>query len=176
MMRGDILLILGHGVIIKSRSTLPPCEGMPCLALSSYSLNMVTTLHRCAPVILVGIYIRGPSGMRSVFPIQVYVNLVIASPLAKYHIYFVDSIMVLYCRPHSQVVHVPVWSSQYARGPQKGNSWKFTPPHFPKEGSKWMYEEVSLLSEPFRRKHFDVFWHFLSFPLNSNIFPNLLLN
>ena len=60
MMRGDTLLILGHGVIIKSRSTLPPCEGMPCLALSSYSLNMVTTLHRCAPVILVGAYIRGP--------------------------------------------------------------------------------------------------------------------
>ena len=28
--------------------------------------------------------------------------------------------MVLYCRPHSQVVHVPVWSSQNSRGAPEG--------------------------------------------------------
>ena len=104
------------------------------------------------------------------------------SSVAKYHR---DPIMVLYCRPHSQVVHVPVWSSQIAKGPQKGNSWKFTlpplsplkigsgklvldkkfPPDKPNalEWCKRMYEEVSLLSVPFRSKHFDAFWHFLLF-------------
>ena len=39
------------------------------------------------------------------------------SSVAKYHR---DPNMVLYCRPHSQVAHVPVWSSQNSRGPQKG--------------------------------------------------------
>ena len=34
--------------------------------------------------------------------------------------YYRDPIMVLYCRPHSQVVHVPVWSSQNSKGVQKG--------------------------------------------------------
>ena len=119
--------------------------------------------------------------MRSVFPIQVYVNLVnyCISSVAKYHR---DQIMVWYCRPHSHVVQVPVWSSQIARGPKRGNSWKFTTPSqlkigscklvlnkkFPPdkrnalEWSKRMYEEVSLLSVPFRSIHFDAFWHFLS--------------
>ena len=103
------------------------------------------------------------------------------SSVAKYHR---DPIMVLYCRPHSQVMHVPVWSSQNARGPKRGNSWKSPPPPSPLkircgklvldkkfppdkpnalEWSKRMYEEVSLLSVPFRSKHFDTFWHFLSF-------------
>ena len=104
------------------------------------------------------------------------------SSVAKYHR---DPIMVLYCRPHSQVVHVPVWSSQNARGPQKGELLKIHPPppspikigsgklvldkKFPPDKpnalawSKRMYEEVSLLSVPFRSKHFDAFWHFLSF-------------
>ena len=100
--------------------------------------------------------------------------------VAKYHR---DPIMVLYWRPHSQVVHVPVWSSQNARGPKGGIVEKFTPPSplkigsgklvldkkFPPdklnalEWSKRMYEEVSLLAVPFRSKHFDAFWHFLSF-------------
>ena len=31
-------------------------------------------------------------------------------------------IIVLFCRIHGQVVHVPVWSSQDALGPQKGHS------------------------------------------------------
>ena len=69
-------------------------------------------------------------------------------------------------------------------GPKRGNNWKFTPPPSPLkigsgklvldkifppdkpnalEWSKRMYEEVSLLSVPFRSKHFDTFWHFLSF-------------
>ena len=39
------------------------------------------------------------------------------SSVGKYHS---DPNMVLYCRPHSQVVHVPVWSSQNSRGPKKG--------------------------------------------------------
>ena len=48
----------------------------------SYSLDMVTRWHRCAPVILVGVRLSGAQlGVRSVFPIQVYANLVIASPL-----------------------------------------------------------------------------------------------
>ena len=50
------------------------------------------------------------------------------SSVAKYHR---DPIIVLYCRPHSQVVHVPVWLSQNARDPKRGNSWKFTPPPSP---------------------------------------------
>ena len=103
------------------------------------------------------------------------------SSVAKYHR---DPIMVLYCRPHSQVVHVPVWSSQNARDPKRGNSGKFTPPPSPLklgpgklvldktfppdkpnalEWSKRMYEEVSLLPVPFRSRHFDAFWHFLLF-------------
>ena len=102
------------------------------------------------------------------------------SSAAKYHR---DPILVLYWRPHSQVVHVLVWSSQNTRGSKRGNSWKYTPPSplkigsgklvldkkFPPdklnalEWSKRMYEEVSLLSVPFRSKHFDAFWHFLSF-------------
>ena len=92
--------------------------------------------------------------------------------------------MVLYCRPHSQVVHVPVWSSQNARGPQKGGIVEPPPPPSPLkigsgklvldkkispdkpnalELSKRMYEEVLLLLVLFRSKHFDAFWHFLSF-------------
>ena len=102
------------------------------------------------------------------------------SSVAKYH-------MVLYCRPHSQVVHVRVWSSQIARGPPKGGivenshpppplsplkigSGKLVldnkfPPDKPNalEWCKRMYEEVSLLSVSFRSKHFDAFWHFLLF-------------
>ena len=40
------------------------------------------------------------------------------SSVGKYHR---DPNMVLCCRPHSQVAHVPVvWSSQNSRGPQKG--------------------------------------------------------
>ena len=104
------------------------------------------------------------------------------SSVAKYHR---DPIMVLYCRPHSQVVHVPVWSSQNARRAPKGGIVENSPPppsplkigsgklvldkKFPPdkpnalEWSKRMYEEVSLLSVPFRSKYFDAFWHFLSF-------------
>ena len=70
-------------------------------------------------------------------------------------------------------------------GPKRGNSWKNQPPppsplkigsgklvldkKFPPdklnamEWSKRMYEEVSLLSVPFQSKHFDAFWHFMSF-------------
>ena len=54
------------------------------------------------------------------------------SSVAKYHR---DPIMVLYCRPHSQVVHVPVWSSQNARRPQKGELLKIHPPSPIKIGS-----------------------------------------
>ena len=102
------------------------------------------------------------------------------SSVAKY---YRETIMVLYCRPHSQVVHVPVWSSQNARGGPKEGIVENSPPFplkigsgklvlnkiFPPdkqnalERSKRMYEEVSLLSLPFQSKHFDAFWHFLSF-------------
>ena len=109
------------------------------------------------------------------------------SSVAKYHI---DPIMVLYCGPNSQVVHVPVWSSQNERG----DSWKFTPTPSPLkigsgklvldkkflpdklnalEWSKRMYEEVLLLSVPFRRKNFDVFWHFLSYWVLIHIYSIL---
>ena len=115
------------------------------------------------------------------------------SSVAKYHR---EPIMVLYYRPHSQVVHVPVWSSQNAREPQlRGNSWKFTPSplkigsgklvldkkNFPDkpnalEWAKRMYEEVSLLSVPFRSKHFDTFWHFLSFWVIIHMYSILLID
>ena len=152
----------------------------------SYSLNMVTSLHRCALVIFDGgPTFRGPIRVAVSFP---YTSLCKScyriSSVAKYHW---DPIMVLYWRPYSQVVHVPVWSSQNARGSQKGGIVeKFNPPPPPSplkigsgklvldkkfppdklnalEWSKRMYEEVSLLAVPFRSKHFDAFWHFLSF-------------
>ena len=115
------------------------------------------------------------------------------SSVAKYHR---DPIMVLYCRPHSQVVHLPVWSSQNARGPQKGEKLKIqphpsplkigsgklvldkkNPPDKPNalELSERMYEEVSLLWVPFRSKHFDAFWHFLSIWVIMYIYSILLI-
>ena len=54
------------------------------------------------------------------------------SSVAKYHR---DPIMVLYCRPHSQVVHVPVWSCQNARGPKRGIVENSSPPSPLKRGS-----------------------------------------
>ena len=103
------------------------------------------------------------------------------SSIAKYHR---DPIMVLYCRPHSQVYACAslVQSKFQGGGGQKGQSWKFIPsPHKIGSGklvrdqkilldkpnalewSKRMYEKVLLLSVPFRSKHFYAFWHFLSF-------------
>ena len=141
--------------------------------IPSYSLNMVTCFHRC---------VRGPKRGAVSFPYtSICKSCYFISSVAKY---YRDPIMVLYCRPHSQVVHVPVRSSQNARGPQKREWLKIHPPPSPLkigsgklvldkifapdkpnalEWSKRMYEEVSLLSVPFRSKHFDAFWHFLSF-------------
>ena len=43
------------------------------------------------------------------------------------------------------------------------------------EGPKMMYEEVFFLSVPFRCKHFDACWHFLSFKVIMYIFSILLV-
>ena len=54
------------------------------------------------------------------------------SSVAKYHR---GQIMVLYCRPNSQFVNVPVWSCQNARGlvkgAQKGGIIENSPPPSP---------------------------------------------
>ena len=104
------------------------------------------------------------------------------SSVAKYHR---DPIMVLYCTvgPIAKLCICQFGPVKMQGGPKRGNSWKITPP-FPLkigsgklvldkkvppdkpnalEWSKRMYEEVSLLSVPFRSKYFDAFWHFLSF-------------
>ena len=76
-------------------------------------------------------------------------------------------------------MHVPVWSSQNALGPQKGAKSKIHPApsllfateefalYKPNafEGCERKYEEVFFLSLPFRStsKHSDALWHFLSF-------------
>ena len=68
------------------------------------------------------------------------------SSVAKYHR---DPNMILYCRPHSQVVHVPVWSSQNSRGTRRGHSRKFTPPSSHKIGSgKLVRDKKILLDKP----------------------------
>ena len=111
------------------------------------------------------------------------------SSVAKY---YRDPIMVLYCRPHSQVVHLPVWSCQNARGPQKGEKLKIQPPppsplkigsgklvldkKIPPdkpnalELSERMYEEVSLLWVPFRSKH----WRVLAFSVDLGHYVHIL--
>ena len=72
---------------------------------------------------------RGPVRGAVSFP---YTSLCIScyriSSVAKYHR---DPNMVLYFRPHSQVVHVPVWSSQNSRGPPKGGIIENSSPPFP---------------------------------------------
>ena len=65
-----------------------------------------------------GSYFQGPNKGGGQFSLyNLCKSCYFISSVAKYHR---DPIMVLYWRPHSQVVHVPVWSSQNARGPQKG--------------------------------------------------------
>ena len=86
--------------------------------------------------------------------------------------------IVLFSRIHGLDVQCAIWSSQIALGAQKGGGYslKFLPPSplFATEKnvsrqiecierSKTMYGEVFLSSVPFRSKHFDAFWHFLSF-------------
>ena len=112
---------------------------------------------------------------------------------AKYHR---DPIMVLYCRPIAKLCMCQFGPVKMQGGPKRGNSGKFTPPPFPLklgsgelvldkkfpldkpnalEWSKRMYEEVSLLSVPFRSRHFDAFWHFLSFWVIIHIYSILLI-
>ena len=66
-----------------------------------------------------GLFFRGPVLRGAVsFPYtSICKSCYRISSVAKY---YRDRTMVLYCRSHSQVVHVPVWSSQNCRGPQKG--------------------------------------------------------
>ena len=91
-------------------------------------------------------------------------------------------------RPNWSLILLETWSRcalcqfgpvKLPLGPRRGHSLKFLPhPHLPRclrqkklfldkrnalKWSKSMYEEVFLLSVPFRSKHFDAFWHFLSF-------------
>ena len=66
--------------------------------------------------------------VRLVFHIQGYSNLVMASPSVTK--YYRDPIVVLYCRPHCQVVHMAVWSSQ-KQGVPKGPQLKILPNHSP---------------------------------------------
>ena len=56
------------------------------------------------------------------------------SSAAKYHR---DPNMVLYCRPHSQVVHVPVWSSQNSRGGPEGGIIENSSPPFLTQDRLW---------------------------------------
>ena len=92
----------------------PNSSNLPCL----YS-----TFHLEYPLVLSRFCFRGSIKGVVSFP---YTSL--SKPCyrisSKYHI---DPIMVLYFMPHSQVVHVLVWSSQNVRGPKRGNSWKITP-------------------------------------------------
>ena len=85
--------------------------------------------------------------------------------------------MVLFCKLHDDlVVHCASLVKSRCPGYPEGgivlNSPPFSivrniffcvdkPNEF--EGSKMMCEEVFFFSVPFRSKHFDAFWHFLSF-------------
>ena len=102
------------------------------------------------------------------------------SSVAKYHS---DPIMV--CRPHRPSCACASLVQSNSKGAPKGGIVENSPPplspikigsgklvldkKFPPdkpnalEWCKRMYEEVSLLSVPFRSKHFDAFWHFLLF-------------
>ena len=74
-------------------------------------------------------------------------------------------------------------------GPRRRHSLKFLPPPSPLfattkiilgkpnafEGSKMMCEEIFFLLVQFRNKHFDAFWHFLSFKVIMYIYSILLI-
>ena len=101
-------------------------------------------------------------------------------------------------RPNYGLILYNTWSScalcqfipvKMPWGPRRGHSLKFLPPPPPSplfatkiivldkpnafEGPKMMCEEVFFLSVPFGNKHFDMFWHFLSFKVIMYIYSIL---
>ena len=111
---------------VSSYETLLHKSKMPSLKLRrmrTLALETFRIIHKETPVYLHDIINVKHNSYSFRYSNLVEIPQVRTTFYGKNSFRFGAAIMVLYCRHHSQVVHVPVWSSQNTRGPLKrGNS------------------------------------------------------